>query len=101
MPNSTIGKWTYPPFSGYNDGTFIWGRGSEDDKSNLIAKLSALDALLDHFVPKRTIIIAVGFDEEGGNTDHPYGANGLSGELERIFGKDSIEVIVSLVLEFG
>lgn len=96
VPDSTIDHWTHPPFSGHYDSTYIWGRGSEDDKSNLIAKSSALDALLlGDFVPRRTIIVAVRFDEEEGNESCPYGAKGLAQEIERRFGRDEVEVIVS------
>jgi hypothetical protein len=37
-PNSTADRWTHPAFSGYNDGTYIWGRGSVDDKTLLVAQ---------------------------------------------------------------
>ena len=36
-PEETSDRWTYPPFSGHYDSEYIWGRGSEDDKSNVIA----------------------------------------------------------------
>src|SRR5210317_1056622 len=42
----TEDEWEYPPFSGYNDGTYIWGRGTLDDKLNVIASLHAVDMLL-------------------------------------------------------
>ena len=32
-------NWKYDPFSGYYDGTFIWGRGSADMKCQMIAIL--------------------------------------------------------------
>lgn len=94
VPSSTIDRWTYPPFSGHYDGTYIWGRGSEDDKSNLIAMLVAMTALLDAgFIPNRTIILAVGFDEEGG-AEEGYGAKGLAECLLKTYGEDSMELIV-------
>lgn len=37
-PESTYDRWTYPPFSGHNDGTDIWGRGASDDKTLLVAQ---------------------------------------------------------------
>lgn len=37
-PNSTADRWTHGPFSGYNDGTHIWGRGAADDKALLVAQ---------------------------------------------------------------
>ena len=46
-------------------GTWIWGRGTCDDKADLIQKLVVIDALLQHdFTPARTIVLAFGFDEE-------------------------------------
>ncbi|KAL3422828.1 peptidase family M20/M25/M40 [Phlyctema vagabunda] len=93
VSNSTLSRWTYPPFSGHYDGEFVWGRGSEDDKSTLIAVLSAMTALLEaDFIPARTVILAVGFDEEGGYPES-YGAKALSNLLEKKYGADSMEMI--------
>ncbi|KAK6382227.1 Gly-Xaa carboxypeptidase [Exophiala oligosperma] len=90
---SATSEWSYPPFSGYYDGEFIWGRGSEDDKSNLIAMLTAVDCLLAcDFKPQRTLIVSVGFDEEGG-ADQSYGARCLADTLLARYGKDSMELI--------
>jgi hypothetical protein len=33
---ATKDLWTHDPFGGEYDGTYIWGRGSSDDKSGLI-----------------------------------------------------------------
>jgi Gly-Xaa carboxypeptidase len=89
-----LDRWTHPPFSGHYDGEFIWGRGSEDDKSNLIAMLSAIDALLGQdFNPTRTVLVSIGFDEEGG-ADQSYGAKCLSKHILKIYGEDGIELIV-------
>lgn len=96
VTNATLKRWTYPPFDGHYDGTYVWGRGSEDDKSNLIAMLSAIDALLDlDFRPTRTVILAVGFDEEGSSKEGPYGAAGLAKHLLEKYGRDSMELIVN------
>ncbi|OAP58229.1 hypothetical protein AYL99_07319 [Fonsecaea erecta] len=90
---STSEEWTYPPFSGHYDGEYIWGRGSEDDKSNLIAMLTAIDCLLAcDFIPRRTVILSVGFDEEGG-AEQSYGARCLAEILLDRYGKDGIEMI--------
>ncbi|KAH9206171.1 Gly-Xaa carboxypeptidase [Leptodontidium sp. 2 PMI_412] len=92
-PEATSDRWTYPPFSGHYDGDFIWGRGSEDDKSNVIAILSAIDALLKAgFEPQRTVVFAVGFDEEGG-AEGGYGARCLAERLLEIYGEDGVELI--------
>lgn len=64
---ATLSKWTHPPFSGHNDGTFIWGRGALDMKSTLVAILEAVEFLLGQgFSPRRTIYISLGCDEEQG-----------------------------------
>ncbi|KAG4439432.1 hypothetical protein IFR05_005079 [Cadophora sp. M221] len=93
-PEATSDRWTYPPFSGHYDGEFIWGRGSEDDKSTVIAVLSAIDALLKvGFEPQRTVVFAVGFDEEGG-AEGGYGARCLADRLLEIYGEDGVELIL-------
>jgi len=87
--------WTHPPFSGHYDGEYIWGRGSEDDKSNLIAMLTVIELLLSQgFRPARTVILSIGFDEEGG-AEQSYGARCLAQELLSRYGKDGVEMIVS------
>jgi carboxypeptidase PM20D1 len=61
--------WTHPPFSGYDDGSRVWGRGSLDDKGSLICILEAVEALLmDGYKPPRDIYFAFGFDEEQGGS---------------------------------
>jgi carboxypeptidase PM20D1 len=58
-------KWEHPPFSGANDGSYIWGRGAIDDKGRLIATLEAVEKLImENFEPERTIYLAFGHDEE-------------------------------------
>lgn len=37
---ATRNLWTHDPFGGEYDGTYIWGRGSSDDKSGLIGIMS-------------------------------------------------------------
>jgi acetylornithine deacetylase/succinyl-diaminopimelate desuccinylase-like protein len=38
---ATKDLWTHDPFGGEYDGTYIWGRGSSDDKSGLIGIMYA------------------------------------------------------------
>lgn len=70
--------------AGCPQGTYIWGRGSSDDKGGLISIMcvpfsftfqpiirflirSTVEILLKHgFRPSRTIVLAFGFDEETG-----------------------------------
>lgn len=57
--------WTHPPFSGRIAGGFIWGRGSMDNKNNVLGLLEAAEALLaGGFRPRRTVLFAFGADEE-------------------------------------
>ncbi|THH14625.1 hypothetical protein EW146_g5732 [Bondarzewia mesenterica] len=65
VESTTVDQWQHPPYSGYNDGTWIWGRGSADDKADLVAQLVTIDSLLkEGFIPRRTIVLAFGIDEE-------------------------------------
>ncbi|KAJ4269929.1 hypothetical protein NW762_001600 [Fusarium torreyae] len=66
VPVPDPSTWTHPPFDGYFDGEWLWGRGSSDDKNSLTALLSAIETLLTEteWSPKRTLILAFGFDEE-------------------------------------
>jgi carboxypeptidase PM20D1 len=58
-------QWEVPPFSGEIKGGFVWGRGSWDDKGNLIAQMEAIEMLLaGGFKPRQTIYLAYGHDEE-------------------------------------
>ena len=58
-------NWEKGPFSGLNDGTFIWGRGTLDDKGSLISIFEAVEKLLtEGITPERTIYFAFGDDEE-------------------------------------
>jgi len=63
----TEGDWQAEPFGGVVKDGFVWGRGAWDDKSNLIAELEAVDALLSAgFKPQRTVYLIFGADEEVG-----------------------------------
>ncbi|KAH0836413.1 hypothetical protein J3R83DRAFT_8014 [Lanmaoa asiatica] len=88
----TYDDWINPPYSGYYDGQWIWGRGSCDDKPGVIGSLTAVETLLERgFVPSRTIILAFGIDEErGGYT----GAGAIARYLLETYGPDSIAMIV-------
>ena len=61
----TEGDWQVPPFSGAVKDGFVWGRGSWDDKGNLLSQLEAVEMLLaSGYQPPRTIYLAYGADEE-------------------------------------
>lgn len=61
----TEGQWHVPPFSGAIRDGFVWGRGTWDDKGQLVAQLQAVEMLLaSGFQPHQTIVLAFGHDEE-------------------------------------
>ncbi|MDR1927899.1 MAG: M20/M25/M40 family metallo-hydrolase [Oscillospiraceae bacterium] len=65
VSGGTEGDWTHPPFSGFNDGTFIWGRGAMDMKNHLICVMEAVETLLaEGFAPVRDVYLCFGHDEE-------------------------------------
>lgn len=119
VERSTIDQWKQPPFSGKYvrarlpppsnasalsrsvtltlflrlqvDG-YVWGRGSCDDKSGTIGIMSTFETMLEQgFVPRRTVVFASGFDEEGSG---PRGAGEIGPFLEKTYGKDGIAMIV-------
>ncbi|RDX54257.1 carboxypeptidase S [Lentinus brumalis] len=88
----TVDKWTHPPFSGHFDGERIWGRGSSDDKSGLIAILSTIESLLEsNFQPARGVVLTFGFDEE---TSGLHGAASLSKHLLETYGENAFLLLV-------
>jgi Gly-Xaa carboxypeptidase len=92
VDSQTVKDWKYDPYSGYYDGTWIWGRGSCDDKSDLIRQLLAIDSLLKQgFSPARTLILSYGFDEESKGLE---GAGHLARYLEETYGRDSFALLL-------
>ncbi|KAI0704318.1 hypothetical protein BC835DRAFT_1262208 [Cytidiella melzeri] len=89
---STVDQWLHPPFSGHNDGTWIWGRGSCDDKPDIISQLSTVESLLTHgFKPTRTFVFAFGIDEESAGRN---GAGAIAKYLEATYGQDSFAALL-------
>ncbi|KAI1458841.1 hypothetical protein F4805DRAFT_422824 [Annulohypoxylon moriforme] len=92
VAQSTVGQWTHPPYSGFFDGRFIWGRGSSDCKNNLIGIMEAVELLIDAgFQPARTLVLSFGFDEEISGSQ---GAGSLAEALISRYGKDGAALIV-------
>lgn len=59
--------WKQPPFAGAVADGYVWGRGTLDDKVNLVTQLEALEMLLRAGVqPRRTVYFVFGHDEEIG-----------------------------------
>lgn len=89
---ATINQWTHPPYSGYFDGHFLWGRGASDCKNTLTGILESVETLIGAgFEPKRTVILSFGFDEEASGLQ---GAGALSKAIMERYGPDSIGIIV-------
>ena len=56
VPVDDSDTWQHPPFSGVEADGFIWGRGSQDNKSGVIAILEAVERLVkEGFQPTRTL----------------------------------------------
>jgi acetylornithine deacetylase/succinyl-diaminopimelate desuccinylase-like protein len=59
-------KWTFPPFSATRDGGYVYGRGSVDDKDNVVAGLMVLLMLKRSGLPlDRDVIYLAEAGEEG------------------------------------
>ncbi len=59
--------WTHPPFDGVIADGAVWGRGSVDDKGSLIGLFEGIESLVSTgFVPRRTVYVVSGHDEEAG-----------------------------------
>jgi carboxypeptidase PM20D1 len=70
---NTERNWSYPPFSGRIADGYVWGRGTMDDKVNVLGILEAAEYLLAHgFKPRRTLYFAFGHDEEIGGSDGAF-----------------------------
>jgi len=67
IPSESLPNWTHAPFSGAVADGYVWGRGAQDCKMQLIGILEAAERLLsNNFTPARTIYFAFGHDEEIG-----------------------------------
>lgn len=79
IEESTRDQWTVDPFAGEVKDGFIWGRGTTDDKINLIAICEAVEKSIESgFTPKRTHHFIFGHDEEIGGK----GANEVARRME-------------------
>ena len=64
--NVDASKWTFPPFSATRDGGYVYGRGTLDDKDNVVAALMAILTLKRLNVPlDRDVIFLAEAGEEG------------------------------------
>jgi acetylornithine deacetylase/succinyl-diaminopimelate desuccinylase-like protein len=59
-------KWTYPPFSATRNGGYVYGRGTVDDKDNVVAAVMTMLLLKRQNVPlDRDVIFLAEAGEEG------------------------------------
>lgn len=98
VDESTLAGWKgLDPFGGeckfdnVTNTTRIYGRGSTDMKHSLMSIMSALEALIEYgFEPRRTIMVAFGFDEElGGLKGHLQ----ISKKVHKCVGDSGIAVL--------
>ena len=81
VPEANLGEWTHTPFSGDVAEGFVWGRGTLDDKTTVLAILEAIEGMVKGgFRPPRSIYLMFGHDEEVGGR---YGARLIVEELVR------------------
>jgi carboxypeptidase PM20D1 len=79
VPEPNLPEWTHAPFSGDVAEGFVWGRGTLDDKTTVLAILEAIEGLLARgYQPPRTVYLTFGHDEEVGGR---YGARAMVAEL--------------------
>lgn len=59
--------WSQPPFAGIVADDYIWGRGTLDDKVNVMGMLEVVEQMLkEGYQPTRSLYLAFGHDEEVG-----------------------------------
>ncbi|MCZ2394861.1 MAG: M20/M25/M40 family metallo-hydrolase [Chitinophagales bacterium] len=67
VSEDTKDLWRFPPFGGIIHNDTLFGRGSIDNKANLLAQLESVNLLLQqNFKPQRDIYFVFGHDEEIG-----------------------------------
>lgn len=69
VPVADEAGWAHPPFGGDVVDGAVWGRGTLDDKGELVAICEAVEALLaEGFVPARDVWLSFGCTEEVSGT---------------------------------
>ena len=75
QPAEPFELWDDPPFSGKIKGNKIFGRGSSDDKGELITRIKAVEAFLKNTsndVPCNIKFVIEGEEETGSTHIEPY-----------------------------
>ncbi|WP_341227004.1 M20 family peptidase [uncultured Arcticibacterium sp.] len=67
---ANLSNWKHAPFGGEIVNDTIWGRGTIDDKIGVIGIMESVELLLkSNYIPKRTIYLGFGHDEEIGGVN--------------------------------
>ena len=83
VPVGDVSAWIYDPFSGYDDGTTIWGRGASDMKNHFTMVMEACERLINEgFTPARDIYLCFGQNEEVGGEPPMVGADLIAATLK-------------------
>ncbi|MDL9997651.1 M20 family peptidase [Variovorax sp. J22P240] len=65
IASGTEKAWSVDPFAGEIKDGFVWGRGTLDNKGNLMAQMEAIEMLIGSgFQPEQTVYLVMGDDEE-------------------------------------
>ena len=84
VPAADLSQWTYPPFSGYDDGESIWGRGTLDMKNQLIVVMEACERLIAQgYTPREDVYLCFGQNEEVGDLPAGTGADAIAALLQQ------------------
>lgn len=80
-----LSQWKCDPYCGKVEEGYIWGRGSLDDKTDLIMKLETFEDLIkDGYKSERDLYLIMGHNEEIGGVSNPNsGANRVVEELKK------------------
>lgn len=77
---ATLDQWEHPPFEGVIADDFVWGRGSQDCKMQMVTLFETVETLLEKsYQPERTIYLVFGHDEEIGGI---FGAKAIAAWFE-------------------
>lgn len=96
VPVGDLSMWTYPPFSGHDDGETIWGRGACDMKNHLVMVMDACERLIkEGYTPDRDIYLCFGQNEEVGCVPEMTGADLIAETLRER------EIRLDMVLDEG
>ena len=95
VPTGDLSLWNTDPFTLYQDGDLIYGRGTEDNHHGLVSSLLTVKALLEtSTLPAMNIGLLFVADEETGND---YGLEFLFRHHRHLFGPNDL----FLVPDFG